>query len=86
MFTEKSLKTLVENALSLEKKFQKNNDTFTGYTAENEKVNVHFLRTEIQVFKGTFLVERFKLATEKDFKDAEKKAKEIIKKIKSLSK
>jgi hypothetical protein len=86
MFTDKSIRNLVENALSIDSNFVKDKDTYTAYTGQNEKVNVHFLRTEIQVFKGTFLIEKFKITSQKDFKEAEKKAKEIIKRVRFLSK
>lgn len=86
MFTINAIKNMVKNVLENEKNFSKNGDTFTVYNGKNEKLNVHLTIAQVQIFKNSDHIKSIKIEPKKEFKEAEKQVREIMKFIKEYTK
>jgi len=81
MFTIEAMKSMISNQLDCINGLEKQGTTYTKYV-NGLKVNIHITQIHCQIFKGSNHYKNLRINPQKEFKEAEKHCKEIIKEIK----
>ncbi|MDH2020508.1 hypothetical protein N5J44_14920 [Acinetobacter ursingii] len=85
MFTIEAMKSMISNQLDCINGLEKQGTTYTKYV-NGLKVNIHITQIHCQIFKDSNHYKNLRINPQKEFKEAEKHCKEIIKEIKEALK